>query len=376
MEKSPFRNIITLSLLTFILNTNYCFASLFDLPTPFTKFEEISGIDGNKYESHWQYLKSNFKWNKQLKTHLERDEVKKQLIQLSKHSNYMSSISKRAEPYLYYLSEEIYKRKLPAELALIPIVESAFDPYANSGAGASGLWQMMPRTAEHYGVKQDWWYDGRRDIIMSTNAALDYLEKLYKDFNGDWLLTIAAYNAGGGNVRKAIRKNKIKNKSTDFWSLSLPRETKQYIPKLLAFINVINKPEQYNQTLPIVPHEPFFDIIHLPNQIDLKLAAKLSNMTMETLQTLNPGFNRFATAPDGPHRIVLPRNNSLIFDYNIAKLSADNYVNYHKYTIKKGDTLIGISKKFNTTINVIKNLNNLANNTIRINSNLIIPMRA
>lgn len=256
----------------------------------------------------------------------------------------MSEISRRAEPYLFYLSEVIYNRNLPAELALLPIVESAFDPYACSSAGATGLWQIMPRTAENFGIKLDWWYDGRRDIIMSTNAALDYLEKLYRDFDNDWLLSIAAYNSGGGTVRKAIRQNIQENKGIDFWSLNLPKETKQYVPKLLAFIEVINNPKKYNQNFNPLPHEPYFTVTELEHQIDLNLAAKLSGLSVQEIYDLNPGFNRFATAPDGPHRIVLPIHNSIIFSYNLKNLKNPKLVEFKKYTIKKVTALLKLLK--------------------------------
>lgn len=377
MDKSPVSYKFYSLLLIFILNINYSFASLFNLPLPFNiSKQDTASIDGKKYDNHWHYLKSNFIWHKEFTPYFEHKLVKQQLFRLSQHHSYMSDISKRAEPYLYYVSEEIHKRNLPAELALLPIIESAFDPYASSSAGAAGLWQMMPRTAEHYGIKQDWWYDGRRDIIMSTNAALDYLEKLYKDFKGDWLLTIAAYNAGGGTIRKAIRYNLSKNKKTDFWSLDLPKETKIYVPKLLAFIKIINNPQKYNQSLPELLHKPYFVVNNLNKQIDLNLVAKLSNMPLNEIYTLNPGYNRFATSPDGPYHLVLPYENSLIFNFNLANITEDQLVQYQQYKIQKGDTLIGISKKFNTTISVIKHLNHLANNTIRINHDLIIPIRS
>lgn len=365
----------------FILTTNLAFAnifaSIFDLPMPFIgNYDALDSIDGQVYSNHWQFLRKHFSWQDNKNIDFKHKTVKTQLDYLKQHPNYMADVTKRAQPYLYYLSQEIYERKLPAEIALIPVVESAFNPYAYSSAGAAGLWQMMPRTAEHYGIELNWWYDGRLDVISSTKAALDYLEKLYENFNQDWLLAIAAYNSGSGTINKAIKYNKKHNKKTDFWSLRLPRETKRYIPKLLAFIEIINTPKKYNQRLLNLPHEPYFDVIQLDSQIDLSLAAKLSNLDIKKIQALNPGFNRFATAPDGPHRIVLPVEKTIVFTEKLKSIEPERLVNYQKYSIKKGDTLIGISKKFNTQVAIIKQLNNLASNTIRINHQLIVPVKS
>lgn len=361
--------------LILILNINLCFANIFNLPNPFHKKPIANNyIDGRSYPNHWQFLRTNFSWHNDKNIDIQHPKVTKQLSRLMKYPNYMRDISGRAEPYLFYLSKEIHKRGLPAELALLPIIESAFNPFAHSNAGAAGIWQLMPRTAQHYGAKLNWWYDGRLDIVSSTKTALDYLEKLYKDFNNDWLLAIAAYNSGDGTVRKAIRYNTEHNKPIDFWSLKLPRETQKYIPKLLAFIEIINKPSKYNQKLPYIPHQPYFTIIDLNSQIDLSLAARLGNINIEQLSNLNPGYNRFATGPDGPYHLVLPIANSLIFHTNLSKLNPSTLVTYKKYKIQKGDSLIKIAKKFSTTTGVIKQLNNLPNNTIRANKSLIIPI--
>lgn len=373
-------------ILLFSLNINLSFATVGffllpdPLPSPFSenKFKN-NYLDNISYNSHWEYLKNNFNWHKTQEDkniyNFEHSKVKKHLAYLNKHPNYMLDVSTRAEPYLFYLSQEIHKRNLPAELAVLPIVESAFDPYASSSAGAAGLWQIMPLTAKHIGVELNWWFDGRRDIISSTNAALDYIEKLYKDFDQDWLLAIAAYNAGAGTVRKAIRYNQKHNQPTDYWSLRLPRETQKYIPKLLAFIEIINNPSLYNQTLIDLPHRPYFEVVNLDTQIDLNLAAKLSKLDISDIYTLNPGYNHFATGPNGPYHLVLPIENYLNFTENLKKISKNKLVTYKQYKIQKGDSLIKIAKKFNTNTSVIKQLNNLASNTIRINKNLIIPIR-
>ena len=363
-------------LLVLIVTWNVNFANIFNLPSPFGNSIVNNSIDGKYYRDHWQYLNRNFSWLTDEPLNFQHPDVKKQLEYLSKNQLYMKNVSQRAQPYLFYVSKEIYKRNLPAELALLPIVESAFNPFANSSAGASGLWQIMPNTARFYGLELNWWYDGRRDIVRSTDTALNYIENLYNYLNQDWLLTIAAYNSGLGTVQRAIKYNKSINKDIDFWSLRLPKETKNYIPKLLAFIKVVNNPQKYNQNLISIPHKPYFDIVDLSSQIDLKLAAQLSEVSLEDIYTLNPGFNRFATAPDGPRHLVLPVKNSGTFVSNLSILDDSDLVSYEKYTIQTGDTLSGIAKKFETTIDILKKLNDLATNTININTDLIIPVRA
>src|SRR5476649_125017 len=180
----------------------------------------------------------------------ENARIREQKVKYLKNKSYLHDVTLRAEPYMYWITEQIKKRNMPMELVLLPIVESAFDPKATSSANAAGLWQIVPQTGRNYGLKQNQWYDGRRDVVASTTAALDMMQRLNRMFDGDWLLTIAAYNSGEGRILQAIKTNKAKGKPTDFWALSLPRETTIYVPKMLALSNIIKNSKQYGVVLP------------------------------------------------------------------------------------------------------------------------------
>jgi membrane-bound lytic murein transglycosylase D len=263
---------------------------------------------------------------------------------------------------------------MPTELALLPVVESAFDPFAYSHGRASGMWQFIPSTGRIFGLKQNWWYDGRRDITASTNAALDYLQALSDRFNGDWLLALAAYNSGAGTVLKAIKRNKARGRKTDFWSLDLPRETSAYAPKLMAIAKIIESPEKYGIELNSIPNKPTFKQVDIGGQMDLAQAAKLADIKIETLYRFNPGFNRWATSPQGPHKLLIPIQHADTFKKAISKLSDKDRLTWRRYKIRSGDSLNRIARHFNTTPNVIRHVNNLRGNQIRVGHHLLIPI--
>ncbi|USE39484.1 transglycosylase SLT domain-containing protein [Endozoicomonas sp. SCSIO W0465] len=293
-----------------------------------------------------------------------------------KHNKfYFSQISKRSEPYLYFIVKEAEARNVPLELALMPIVESSFDPFAYSHAGASGLWQFMPETGEHYGLDQNWWYDGRRDVVHSTRAALDYMQSLYNMF-GDWELALAAFNSGPGRVQRAVRKNKNLGKSTRFWALDLPSETTAYVPKLIALGKVVRNPSKFGVQLDKIPNKPYFDKVHTGSQLDMAKASKLSGVELEELYRLNPGLNRWSTPPEGPHHLVVPVTHAEHFRTQLASLPPEKRVQWHRYTVKSGDTLGSIAMKYQTSVNVITEANNLSSTLIRIGQGLIIPVAA
>lgn len=291
----------------------------------------------------------------------------------AKHQAYIDRVTKRAEPYLYYIIEESIKRGLPSELALLPIVESAYDPFAYSHGRAAGIWQFIPGTGRAFGLKQTWWYEGRRDIVAATNAAMNYLESLNRQFDGDWMLALASYNSGAGTVRNAIRRNKKKGLPTDFWSLDLPRETRAYVPKLIAISQLFAEPEKYGLTLIDYPYQPFFESIDIGGQLDLAMAAKMSGLTMEELYRLNPAYNRWATDPAGPHRLLVPIDKSAMMRAEIAKLPPEKRVAWARYTIQSGDSILSISKQHNITPQLLKQINHLKSNTIRAGKTLLIP---
>ncbi|WP_230425617.1 LysM peptidoglycan-binding domain-containing protein [Spartinivicinus ruber] len=290
---------------------------------------------------------------------------------LKKHPRYFDKLSKRAEPYLYFVLAEVEKRQLPSELALLPMIESAYDPFAYSHGRASGLWQFIPQTGKHFGLKQNWWYDGRRDIAASTNAALNYLEQLYKRFN-NWELALAAYNAGGGTVSKAIRYNKAQGKPTDFWSLSLPKETKSYVPKLMALATLVANSASHGVELPPITDEKRLTKVTIDQQIDLAQAAKLAEISLDELYQLNPAFNQWATDPNGPHYLLIPVAKADQFRQNLATLPTNARLQWHRYQVKSGDNLIKIAKRFNTRPSLIKRTNNLSGYFIRAGQTLLI----
>ncbi|GLQ32248.1 lytic transglycosylase [Litoribrevibacter albus] len=320
------------------------------------------------YDNLWDRVRNNL----QLERDIAQPRVIAQINWYKKHPTYFKRISDRASRYMYHVVTELERRDLPAELALLPIVESAYDPFAYSHGRASGLWQFIPSTGRHFNLKQDWWYDGRRDIVASTDAALDYLSQLNNRFD-DWLLALAAYNAGGGNVSKAIRKNTRKNKPTDFWSLHLPRETSAYSPKMVALAELLANPEKYNFEWPHVPNQPYFKEIQIDGQIDLAQAAELADIEIDELYKLNPAFNQWATHPDGPHRLLVPVENSDIFETNLASLDKKHRVNWKRYKIRSGDSLITIAKQFRTTPQVLREVNSIRKNMIRAGDTLLIP---
>ena len=291
-----------------------------------------------------------------------------------RHPSYMNRVSKRASPFLYYIVEEIERREMPLEIALLPIVESAFDPFAYSHGSAAGMWQFISGTAKRFGMRQTWWYDGRRDVIASTHGALDYLQYLHKYFDGNWLHALAAYNSGEGRVRNAIRKNKRAGKPTDFWSLDLPRETRAYVPKLLALADILSKHQSYDFNWPTIENAPVIEVVDISSQIDLAFAADLAGLTVKELSALNPGFSRWATDPDGPHHLVLPKQIAGNFGQALAKVDDTERLNWERHQIKSGDSLLKIAKQYHTTADIIKRINNLSSSVIRQGDFLLVPV--
>lgn len=314
-----------------------------------------------------------YRKNTILDLNADNPRIKVQRDWYAKHQSYLDRVTQRAEPYLYYIIEESKKRGLPSELALLPIVESAYDPFAYSHGRAAGIWQFIPGTGRAFGLKQTWWYEGRRDIVAATDAAMNYLESLNNQFDGDWMLALASYNSGAGTVRNAIRKNKRLGKPTDFWSLDLPKETRAYVPKLVAIAQLFDNPEKYGITLIDYPYQPFFESIDIGAQLDLALAAKMAEMSINELYRLNPGFNRWATDPDGPHRLLVPVEKAQIMRDAVAKLPPNKRVEWARYTIKPGDSILSISSKHNITPELLKQVNQLHSNTIRAGKTLLIP---
>jgi len=305
---------------------------------------------------------------------VESDAVDDQLDWFASHPDYLERAFGRAELYLYHIVAEVEARGMPLELALLPVVESAFEPYAYSRARASGLWQFIPGTGSRFGLKQNWWYDGRRDVVESTRAALDYLQYLHDQFNGDWLLAIAGYNCGETAVQRAINRNEALGKPVDFWSLKLPAETRAYVPKLLAMKRLVADPEAHSITFSKIPNEAYFARVETYGQIDLRLAAEIAGVTHEELYELNPAFHRWATDPSGPHFLLIPADATDAFRANVVQLSPDDRVRVSRYKVRRGDTVAGVAKRFGSTPVVLRELNDLPAGALIVGTDLRVPV--
>lgn len=318
----------------------------------------------------WDRIRAGY----QMDIDIDRPRLSSQLRWFSTHPSYLDRVSKRGERYLYYIVEELEKAGLPTEIAMLPIVESGFDPFGYSHGRASGPWQFIPSTGRIYGLDQTWWYDGRRDIIGSTQGAIAYLTRLHKMFDGDWMHALASYNSGEGTVLRAIRKNRKAGKPTDFWSLDLPRETRAYVPKLIALAKIIKNPEKYNYSTYFIPNKPYFDVVNIGGQLDLAQAAEMAGVSIDEVYLLNPGFNQWATSPDGPHRLLMPVSKAKQFRTKLAEIPPTERVTWVRYTVKAGDSLLLVAKQHNTTVGVLQNVNKISSSLIRVGQELMIPV--
>ena len=289
-----------------------------------------------------------------------------------RHPEYLKRVFKRGKPFLPYILRRLEERDMPADLALLPVVESAFRPFAYSSGRAAGIWQFTPGTGRHFGLKQTWWYDGRRDILAATDAALKYLDRLHGKFD-DWLLALAAYNSGPGNVSWAMRYNRRRGRATDFWNLPLPRETQGYAPKLLALSHVVRNAERYGIELPAIPNRKGFEVVELEAPLDLARAAKLGSLDIETLYRMNPGLNQWCTPPNGPDRLLVPAGNADRVRSRLAKLDPSERVRWVRHRIASGETLSEIAAEYRTTVPVLRRVNNLRNNIITAGDHLVVP---
>jgi membrane-bound lytic murein transglycosylase D len=300
--------------------------------------------------------------------------VQAQLNWYLEHRAYLTRVMERAAPILPFILNELEKQNLPTELALLPIVESAYQTFAYSTGRASGLWQIIPATGRHLGLKQNWWYDGRRDIIESTRAAIRYLVSLSGQFDGDWQLALASYNAGPGRIRSAIRHNKKKDLPTDFWHLTkIHNETTDYVPKLLALKELFGNPEKYELELFPIDNKHSYALVELDDQLDLALAADLAGITINELYQLNPAFNRWATAPEGPHRLLLPLDKAESFKVALQAVPLEKRINWIRHKIIAGENLGTISHRYQSTIALIKSVNNIKGSQIRAGKYLMVP---
>ncbi len=299
-------------------------------------------------------------------------EVQTQIRWLVAHPSYLKQLVK-SEPYIYHIVTEIRKRNLPGELALLPMIESAYNPFAYSGVGAAGLWQLMPRTGGDLGLKQDWWFDARRSIRPSTDAALNYLAYLHHYFHGDWILAMAAYDSGEGTVARSIKNSGQNPRKVNFWQLGLPRETRAYVPRLLALAEVIKNPNYYHVHLPDIAHTPYFQEVNIGSQIDLNNAAKLAGISYKDLIQLNPGYNRWATPPYKPYKLLIPTAKVARFNHNLSLLPEEKRVSLTRHKVGRGENIYSIARLYFTTPTLIHQLNRLKTDKLKTGQNILIP---
>ncbi|WP_075183512.1 murein transglycosylase D [Pantoea sp. 1.19] len=300
----------------------------------------------------------------------ENARIREQKQKYLRNKSYLHDVTLRAEPYMYWIVEQIKKRNMPMELVLLPIVESAFDPHATSSANAAGIWQIVPATGRNYGLKHNQWYDGRRDVVASTKVALDMMQRLNRMFDGDWLLTVAAYNGGEGRVLNAIKANRARGKATDFWSLSLPRETTVYVPKMLALGELLKHNRRYGIRLPTTNESRALARVEVGQQIELTQAADMAGMSLNRLKSFNTGYTKGKTAPNGPHYIMVPKSNVAKLRNSLAsgdiaavqpaqQLAANSDRQSQRYVVRRGDTLSGVAARMGVSVKTLQSANNL-----------------
>lgn len=289
--------------------------------------------------------------------------------------DYVKRMVARSQKYLYHIVEEVEKRGMPTEIALLPMVESAFNPQAYSRSRASGIWQFIPSTGKDFGLKQNWWVDNRRDVTAATNAALTYLQKLHVMF-GTWDLALAAYNAGEGTVKRAIERNRKQGLPTDYASLPLPPETRNYVPKLQAIKNIMTAPEQYGLSIEPIPNRPYFTKVTAPQQIDAHLAAELAEISFEEFSALNPEYNRpVLTSSGSAHEILLPISAAETFTNNLANYDKP-LVSWQTYHAKRGERLESIARKFGISMAQLRDINDLpARKKLKSSGPLLVPAK-
>ena len=301
----------------------------------------------------WQRIRSGFRL-----ANLEGPLVRDWEQWYSSRPDYVGRMVERSSRFLYHVVEEVERRKMPTEIALLPMIESAYNPQAYSRAHASGMWQFIPSTGKNYGLRQNFWYDGRRDPIAATGAALDYLEKLYGMF-GSWDLALAAYNWGEGAVGRAIAKNQAKGLPTDYESLTIPPETRNYVPKLQAVKNIIANPQAFGLTLAEIPNRPYFATVTTARHIDVKLAARFAEMPLDEFKFLNPAHNKPVIKANAAETIMLPRDKVAVFQRNLDAHDKP-LVSWQAYTLKRSDKPEQVAAKHGMTLAQLKEVNGIA----------------
>ena len=323
------------------------------------------------YEDIWEYILSNNPENKE--TYINERilfYMNMHLKDADKFEQYLND----SYYFIYYVINELEKEKLPLELALIPYIESNYDPFSISSSGAVGMWQFMPKTGRLYELNKTWWNEDRHDPYRSTEAAVDYLKYLYERFNQDVYLTLAAYNAGPTLLSRRINQNKRRGLETDFWSLNLPNQTKEYVPKYIALKELIFNSEKYELTLPEIPHKPVVQKIIIPGQVEVITLSEFLDIKPELLYKLNAGYTKWASAPKDQSIFYIPIEKYYLFESEDNPFRDTNQINWISHIVESGDSLWALASKYNTEVGIIKQINYLNNDLLSIGSTLLIPI--
>ena len=323
------------------------------------------------YEDIWEYILSNNPENKEAYIN-ERIlfYMNMHLKDADKFEQYLND----SYYFIYYVIKELEKEKLPLELALIPYIESNYDPFSISSSGAVGMWQFMPKTGRLYELNKTWWNEDRHDPYRSTEAAVDYLKYLYERFNQDVYLTLAAYNAGPTLLSRRINQNKRRGLETDFWSLNLPNQTKEYVPKYIALKELIFNSEKYELTLPEIPHKPVVQKIIIPGQVEVITLSEFLDIKPELLYKLNAGYTKWASAPKDQSIFYIPIEKYYLFESEDNPFRDTNQINWISHIVESGDSLWALASKYDTEVGIIKQINYLNNDLLSIGSTLLIPL--
>lgn len=323
---------------------------------------------GNPKRDLWQRIRVGYAMPE-----LDTELVQENMLWYANRPDYVNRMVERSKRYLFYIVQEVEKRGMPTEIALLPMIESAFNPKAYSRSKAAGIWQFIPSTGRTFGLQQNWWVDSRRDIMAATNAALDYLQKLH-DMFGSWELALAGYNWGEGSVQRAIAKNAKKGLPTDYLSLRMPNETRQYVPRLLAVKKLIQSPEAFNVDLGPLPNQPYFAQITLTEHIDVALAAKLAETSLEEFTSLNPHYNRPVIQAKQATTLLLPVDKAEVFASNLEGYNKP-LVSWHPYQAKRGEKVDAIASRFGISAARLKEINGISTRSRRLASGqtLLVP---
>ena len=304
---------------------------------------------------------------------VEHRRIESEIAWFQRNPDYLERTFGRGQRYLHHIVDEVAARGLPGELALLPVVESAFNPFGYSRSHAAGLWQFIAPTGERFGLRRNYWQDQRRDVVESTRAALDYLTQLYQRFNGDWFLAIAAYNYGSGNVQRAINRNLVLRRPTDFFSLSLPAETRAYVPKLIALARLVRNPEAYGLYVTPIPDAPYFRVVPTEGPVDLRLMAEIAGVANEELIALNPQWNRWMTDPEGPHRMLIPEVVADDFSAQLAALDLPARARLGPHTVAAGESIASVAGRYKVPESFLRRVNADAPSELMAGHELLVP---